>query len=143
MSFDNKGSVAAADMQLAKQLAFTCHQMYATTATGLAPEHTVFRSGTMSVGCVRCVAAVCVARGTVCRDIPGDAHCRCCIVWCGVERGTRVRVGVRRTICARVFGVRFWLLGVVFLFLFVLFVQLVRLVVLVEMKQHDACAEAF
>ena len=49
---DSSGAVAADDMKLAKRLAFTCHQMYALTASGLAPEHTVFRSGTMSVGFV-------------------------------------------------------------------------------------------
>ena len=53
MSLDSKGSVAAADMQLAKRLAFTCHQMYALTATGLSPEHVVLRSGRFATG-LRC-----------------------------------------------------------------------------------------
>jgi hypothetical protein len=49
-SVDATGMVAAADMLLAKQLAFTCHQMYALTPTGLSPEHVVLRGTSMSIG---------------------------------------------------------------------------------------------
>jgi hypothetical protein len=35
MSKSSTGTVAAADMQLAKRLAFTCHQMYASPSTRL------------------------------------------------------------------------------------------------------------
>lgn len=49
LSKESSGKVAASDMQLAKRLAYTCHQMYSFTSSGLAPEVTLFRGGRMSV----------------------------------------------------------------------------------------------